>query len=113
MFFIRTDGQADTRSTQNYSSEPHKILISIFFFFYQNIEEEIICKKNIMIGSLLKKGYKDLPKKSPKKNFSKINKKFIEQKKTIYFLKKACQKYSSKKVLKRKKNINQKKASFN
>jgi len=32
MFFIRTDGQADTRSTQNYSLEPHKILISIFFF---------------------------------------------------------------------------------
>jgi len=24
MFFIRTDGRTDTRSTQNYSSEPHK-----------------------------------------------------------------------------------------
>jgi hypothetical protein len=24
--FHRTDGQADTRSTQNYSSEPHKII---------------------------------------------------------------------------------------
>ena len=24
MFFIRTDGQTDTRTTQNYSSEPHK-----------------------------------------------------------------------------------------
>jgi hypothetical protein len=26
MFFIRTDGQTDTRSTQNYSSEPNKNL---------------------------------------------------------------------------------------
>jgi len=25
MFFIRTDGQTDTRSTQTYSSEPHKM----------------------------------------------------------------------------------------
>jgi hypothetical protein len=30
MFFIRqTDGKTDTRSTQNNSSEPHKILIFV------------------------------------------------------------------------------------
>jgi hypothetical protein len=55
-----------------------------------------------MIGRLLKNDYKDIPKKSPKKNFQKSLKNVIKRKKTS-FPKKASKK-SSKKVLKRKKN---------
>ena len=33
-FFHRTDGQTDTRSTQSYSSEPHKTLHNTKIHFF-------------------------------------------------------------------------------
>jgi len=53
---------------------------------------------------VIKNDNKDLTKNTPKKNILKNQIKIHRKKKYIYFLKKVCQKKSSKKVLKRKKN---------
>ena len=50
--FIRTDRRTDTRSTQNYSSEPHKIIKKMGRFVYQNVQ--IV---NVSFHVLFKKRY--------------------------------------------------------
>ena len=71
MFFIRTDGQADTRSTQNYSSEPHKILISIFFFFLSKYRGRNYLQEKYYDWKFIKKRLQGSPKKVTQKKFLK------------------------------------------
>ena len=91
-----------------------KILITFFYkkIFYQNIAEIFINKKKLIMKinydwKVIKKQLQGSPKKhcqkSHQKKYSQKSIKSSQKKKHIYFRKKACQKKSYKKVLKRKK----------